>query len=661
MTSTGEDTNLCSVCRIAFESMHNPTTTATFSQLVIDTGDTTKIKPEESAATCFFCHAILSRIKNPFTLHNGGEFGLTYWGVGNKSKEKPIINTYSTSFEDGTGFYATASVWAEQGSTAATERIAVQPPILGNDAKAISDWIRIQLEVCKDLHPRCPRDDNVVLPTRVLRITGGGDMPTVQLVETNGINGRYCALSHCWGHEEKRPLTTTLENFRRHTSAIPFEHLPRTFREAVLLVRSLEISFLWIDSLCIIQDSELDWRIESQKMGPLYRNAALVIAAADSKDSTEGLFIANRSPNMIMTIPYLSCNGEFKGFFNMLLREESEKFPFDSHLSTRAWAFQESYLARRIVFFMSSDVSMMCRGGPLIPESGEILDYASLQPSSWFEILGQYSKLQLTKHGDRLFALQGIVDELKSHRKDTYLSEYGVWEADLVEQLLWRRSDGVCVTDLPLIPSWSWAATSGHKVWPCWPWDAISRYKESKPWIKELFPEDRIWQLTVCPPNAMNLTRILGSGRIMSTGHVLSIKYWKKRIPRCFINWLYSYAQGFGVWEFMPTPSDNYISTYLVMNKTKDTIFGVAIFDRDFIDDAVCFLIHRSENLDKDAGSLSEDVNHELSKERPIIPASDIDDPLDECGEEFENDSADEILDHLVEERDYTHHPLVCT
>lgn len=112
---------------------------------------------------------------------------------------------------------------------------------------------------------------NTPLPPRVIDISGDLNMPVVKPIETGGMTGRYCALSHCWGSGHKRPLRIERSNFQQHLSNIACERLPLTFQHTVLLVRSMGIRFVWIDSLCIIQDDRQDWENEAKEMGTIYR------------------------------------------------------------------------------------------------------------------------------------------------------------------------------------------------------------------------------------------------------------------------------------------------------------------------------------------------------------------------------------------------------
>lgn len=85
-------------------------------------------------------------------------------------------------------------------------------------------------------------------------------------------------------------LITTHSTIDLRRAGIPLVSMPANFRDACIATRKLGYQFLWIDSLCIIQDSKEDWEKESAKMGKIYMNAALTLAAAAAKDSDGGMF-----------------------------------------------------------------------------------------------------------------------------------------------------------------------------------------------------------------------------------------------------------------------------------------------------------------------------------------------------------------------------------
>ncbi len=100
----------------------------------------------------------------------------------------------------------------------------------------------------------------------------------------------YMTLSHCWG--TVKLLTLTSETVETLSSGFLFSLLPPTFQDAVDVVLKLGISFLWIDSLCIFQDSLQDWQREAPLMCDVYRGSTCNIGASASTSSLEGLFRA---------------------------------------------------------------------------------------------------------------------------------------------------------------------------------------------------------------------------------------------------------------------------------------------------------------------------------------------------------------------------------
>jgi hypothetical protein len=320
------------------------------------------------------------------------------------------------------------------------------------------------LAECISSHKICVSTKRGTLPTRVLQISGEIEALGVRLIETEGMRAaKYCALSHCWGPPDKQPLRTTRTSYPRHLHSICHDQLPKTFKDAILLTQSLNIDYLWIDSLCIIQDSEEDWRLEAGKMADVYRNATLVISASDAKDSTEGLLITKRKHETVVVVPYIA-EGMVQGTFNIAQLPDYGSEPDASHLNTRAWAFQERLLARRIMFFTRGGIFWKCSQSETW-EHGIWTELQFYEDRSWLRMLEQYSKKRLTNARDRLYALQGVVEDMRDARGDHYYDSYGVWDSDLCEQLLWKQVEPILKTEILDLPTWTWAATGGAKFW----------------------------------------------------------------------------------------------------------------------------------------------------------------------------------------------------
>jgi hypothetical protein len=172
--------------------------------------------------------------------------------------------------------------------------------------------------------------------------------------------GGYIALSHCWGAptaEEKRQFCTTRENHKRRLKGFSIECLPKTFQDAIRVTRELGKHFLWIDSLCIIQDDIKDWGIEARRMEEIYSSAYCTIAASSARGWSEG-FLNERSTSCIQ-VKHPSGTGIY-------VSDDMDDFVSDvekSSLGQRAWVLQERVLSRRTIHFASNHTYWECGGG----------------------------------------------------------------------------------------------------------------------------------------------------------------------------------------------------------------------------------------------------------------------------------------------------------
>jgi hypothetical protein len=222
-------------------------------------------------------------------------------------------------------------------------------------ARIISEWI----QACKE-HENCvPTKGGSFLPSRVIDVSPN-DSSDVALHVSTMQKAPYTALSHCWG---KGTVTiTTKNNYAVRQQCIRFSELPRTFQDAVLVTRSLGIKYLWIDSLCIIQDDVEDWQTESGKMADVYSDAYLVIGANRSFDCNGGfLDPQNRTLSESRKIAIIEnldrttsdvyarhnhtgMGGRHGNYCNI---SEDASVP----LAKRAWCLQEQLLSPRVVHF----------------------------------------------------------------------------------------------------------------------------------------------------------------------------------------------------------------------------------------------------------------------------------------------------------------------
>ena len=190
-----------------------------------------------------------------------------------------------------------------------------------------------------------PRTRQRWMPTRLLDLSSAGNTAsTVFLVECSSIPSdlEYMTVSHCWGSKPVISLSqTNIESLKR---GIPISVLPKTFQDAVVVAGWFQCRYLWIDSLCIIQDCIEDWRKESVEMRHVYKNARLNIAATGAADSTRGLFF-DRDPSLVSTgLVSVSWDGSLpKGTFRFFLRHIWAHGVGRAPLSRRAWVVQERF------------------------------------------------------------------------------------------------------------------------------------------------------------------------------------------------------------------------------------------------------------------------------------------------------------------------------
>ena len=386
--------------------------------------------------------------------------------------------------------------------------------IPGNTSSDISfqkaeKWI----ESCTQKHVKCGPGLESPLPTRTLDVGLDESCRTVRLVESQNALARYACLSHCWGGVPIK-CQSNQKTTASYQQGISWEALPKTFQDAVTTVRRLGISFLWIDSLCILQDDTDDWQKESAQMATYYQNAYLTICAAWAGDDSQGCFSIAAPEHMAKQLkvvgpgavqhkilvrkPLPHFNWPVSGFVpgrrTYKPHEVSVHFPALS----RAWVYQERLLSPRVLHFGSAELLWECRertNCECMPNkfylngNGDIYFKTSREaipcdnhPNSceqWRRTVEDYSALKLTFDKDKLPALSGVAKQVQNLRKERYLA--GLWKETLLKDLLWISSDptsglGADAIDQYALmhfgrpqkrraPSWSWASVLGPIKW----------------------------------------------------------------------------------------------------------------------------------------------------------------------------------------------------
>ena len=311
---------------------------------------------------------------------------------------------------------------------------------------------------------------DVELPTRLVYVGNQENKEEPRLVITRGQRGTYTALSHCWGPPKQHECMTFQRTLQENQIAISFEKMPKNFQDAVIASRALGIQYVWIDSLCIVQDDPQDWAAEACRMCLVYQNAAITLAATDSKDSKGGLF---HKPKMNETVdlPYTRIDQSQKivGCFQLSVWDRPKAMALvQAPLCKRAWVTQEWALSRRLIHFQQTGLVWTCRTfAEGIHNQGifKSLNYLNNDwKAEWSSTVHWYTGRGLTYQKDKLAALQGLADEL-GNLDDTDKYIYGLWLKGLPDQLLWTNNTSRYKPIDELIssvPSWSWAITEGN-------------------------------------------------------------------------------------------------------------------------------------------------------------------------------------------------------
>ncbi|UPK91972.1 hypothetical protein LCI18_002907 [Fusarium solani-melongenae] len=341
-------------------------------------------------------------------------------------------------------------------------------------------------------HANCTKATVPLLPTRVI-LVGDDEVPPRLVIAEPGQQAYYAALSHCWGGST--PTKTTTATVQDYTTSLPAD-LPKTFLDAIKVARVLGIPYLWIDSLCIIQDSAEDWQHEASRMAQVYANAYVTIFADAAPDSTSGfLDPPSRDATPRFNVPFKTQDLE-EGVLHIRTRGFlAEELPFHtwttkggkgrSKLSTRGWVFQERLLSPRTLHFSRNEMAWECRSVCececsatslrtlrtmsvikhfLYPQN---IDASNVQASWRSDIVPAYTQLGLTFPTDKLPAIEGLARAAgKLRSDDEYV--FGLWRNSIKADLMWHiprngRSSNRIVDGGA--PTWSWASLTGEAVY----------------------------------------------------------------------------------------------------------------------------------------------------------------------------------------------------
>ncbi|KAI3317670.1 heterokaryon incompatibility protein-domain-containing protein [Xylariaceae sp. AK1471] len=367
---------------------------------------------------------------------------------------------------------------------------------LHGDTSSAESLARAQewLKTCQESHTCLQSTAIPALPARVLDVRTS----PVRLYETHGDRGKYICLSHCWGATRPTCITTT-ETLETNLLGIPLATLPATFRDAIHYTIRLGFDFLWIDSICIIQDDETDWVEQSAQMADIYENAHLTLCATASADDDGGLH--GQAPQNVRPQKVI-VNGRDGIEYTIFVRTElgDRHLPLPASLGgfswqdsrdvyfpllTRAWVLQERLLSRRLLHFAWGELLWECSelmACGCFPGIGlhqyqpslahEAIDKRLFKkyltsPNTyhnvadhWHKVVEAFTGLDISHTRDKLPALSGIACRTLQQLRpgDQYLA--GLWRSTLLSDMCWSAS-GNSEPRRGRSPTWSWASIDG--------------------------------------------------------------------------------------------------------------------------------------------------------------------------------------------------------
>ncbi|KAF7896599.1 hypothetical protein BELL_1668g00010 [Botrytis elliptica] len=368
-------------------------------------------------------------------------------------------------------------ILADEGSPAGVY-IVRQPLVAKDNFERIIPQIKKWLDDCRHHHLKLCRYSTPKLPTRVLRI----ESETTSLVRLHvsrpDHKDDYIALSYCWGGPQS--FTTTNSTLEQNMRGFDIDNLPLTFKDTILIARKLGIRYIWIDALCIIQDSDLDKAREIEAMGDIFKNATVTISATSATSVDGGLFVHGPTPELL-EIPF--CLPD-KSLSKVYISEC--KYPAESQepIYRRAWCLQESILSPRLLSFRSTELLWHCQSLKCEPVTKSVYTYSQMMaevPANifgrdiaiqlpdalrrgqiWNSIVENFTGRDLTNPEDRLPAISGIAKELALVWNDEHV--FGVMRNTIEHHLSWvvapryeldTKHDNARIDR---VPSWSWVS-----------------------------------------------------------------------------------------------------------------------------------------------------------------------------------------------------------
>ncbi|KAI3338181.1 heterokaryon incompatibility protein-domain-containing protein [Ustulina deusta] len=470
-------------------------------------------------AGCPICRAILSELDDPQKLLldpnmiSSTKCSIRGVGVGGR------VSLYCLDF-----------VWESPGIPPCYRRLVVKPyrtiqPYLpcspleahrGWTDQAL-DMVKTWIHSCREQHPKCQvlsswRTSGLTFqPKRLVDIGPAGGMMWRLILrgDSTVFPIPYVTLSHRWSPSQQFKLVG--KNEQVYKDGQPLGLLPRVFQDAIKVVQALGIRYMWVDCLCIIQDSLSDWEIESLEMCKIYTNSVCNISITGFEDNSTGFLEKTCDyvplPCQLQPTWAPRINGGWCVLDPFFWWAQVTKAP----LAKRGWVFQERYLAPRVIHFGPEQLLWECasldaceafpQGLPMIVKSPthtgfKRMDFLfennmqeALLPGTsnrismneedrlyhWCQIVQAYTRTSLTKPNDKLIALAGVAQLMSLSDDPTNVTSSkrylaGLFKQHLLLMLEWHTDGKMFLRIEPAgvrpsqyrAPSWSWASIDGR-------------------------------------------------------------------------------------------------------------------------------------------------------------------------------------------------------
>ncbi|KAF2755674.1 HET-domain-containing protein [Pseudovirgaria hyperparasitica] len=373
------------------------------------------------------------------------------------------------------------------------------------------------LKECGQHHSEC--ESNFSAPDRLLAVGNISRDPHLVSLQSrqDNIGVKWAALSYCWGDAVEPMVKLDSDNLSKLEKGVPLEDFDATIRDAIIVTRKLDIPYLWVDSLCIIQQhGSSDWFEQSSRMNQIYGGSYVTIAALDSTSVKEGFLKERNIVDIGLEWKRKQSGHKYRSVTQrqpLLVSTSVAQCDPEGPLLRRGWTMQESLMPNRIIFFSAQGVTWTCQkcvktesGDSVTPlddvleqwkhtasDPGDIWGYdlytkfklfswqlgiRANNPGErfrlWWQIIEQYSPRSFTKMSDRLIAISGVASLYADMAElgDGHTSYYaGIWKWDIPCGLCWRCPEQLLSPERPELrdmdtyfPSWSWASAPKNAI-----------------------------------------------------------------------------------------------------------------------------------------------------------------------------------------------------